>query len=208
MHISYQDNGGAARAALAVEAESGEASPNLSELLFDVSPVSVSATQAAVAGALLYGSSALKRLKVNGEMLNVDVASLSHIIELPVDVDSVTASESQQDVPLRQTMLRVSMGVNLANNTPGRDETNLNLVPSERYFGGLLGIKEAVVASNAWLHATYVSPVRVLAATGVLFAHDFLAHGLVLPETTSSEKDIINRLCRVVGLETTFGATG
>lgn len=210
MHIIFQHADGAARAALSAQVESDEANLNLAGLLFDVSPSSVSATQTAVAGALLYGSDALNRLKVDGEMLEKEVAELTHIIGLPVDADSIistdTSSESAQDAPLRVTSLRVSLGEALSLSTPGRDETRLTLVSSERYYGGLLGIKEAVVASNAWLHATYADPVRVMAAAGVLFANDFLAEGLVLPDVSSKERDIITRLCRVAGLEATFEA--
>lgn len=212
MHIMFQQADGAARTALSVEVETGEVSPELASLLFDVSPSSVSATQTAVAGALLYGAGALKRLKVNGEMLDTAVAELSQVIGFPVESDSVTSidnsSVGQLDSLLKVTSLRVSLGLDLAHETPGRDETSLTLIPSERFYGGLLGIKEAVVASNAWLHATYVDPARVMAAAGVLFANDFLAEGLTLPDVSGEEKDIISRLCRIAGLETTFEAIG
>ena len=51
-------------------------------------------------------------------------------------------------------------------------------MPGERFQGALYGVKEAVIASNAWLLATYLDPARVHLAAGILFAHDFLAQGI------------------------------
>ena len=212
MHITFQETNSSQRAALSVHMEPEESIPNLSTLLFDISPSGVGSLQTAVAAALLFGSGALSRFKVDGELRHSEVERISEILGIPVESDSIisenTITNTDQKEPLRVTSLEVSLEENLVSSTPGRDETKLILVSGERYFGGLLGIKEAVVASNAWLHATYVDPVRIIAATGVLFANEFLAACLVLPETSSSEKDVISSLCRVAGLETRFGAAG
>lgn len=201
---------GFGKASLRAQIEQNETIPSLADLLFDISPKNVSPTQIAVAGALLFGENATTRLRVDGKMRHADVAELSQIVGAPVEPDAdVGASqdiESLSELPMKVTSLRVTFTEELASETPGRDATKLTLIPSQRYFGGLLGIKESVIASNAWLHATYVLPARVLAAAGVLFANDFLAAGLILPDVPVQEKVFIAKLCRVVGLETIFEA--
>lgn len=106
---------------------------------------------------------------------------------LGVEIRSKLTKEQKQ-IYTQATTLELIEGYNLYPKTPDRDCTRLFLVPSSRFSGSLVGVKERVIASNSWFLRSELGG-RVCAAAALLFAADMLAADLVLP---ISETDLGN----------------
>lgn len=92
------------------------------------------------------------------------------------------------------TDLTVVRSVSFSSATPGRDNTKLYLVPSERFYGQLKGVKELVTATNAWMFEEEKGVVADI-SLGLLFSNDLLAKSITvlgqLPEATRSRVEHI-----------------
>ena len=113
--------------------------------------------------------------------------------ELGLEVDARRVSDNGQDYT-KATTLEVVDDFTLNPETPGRDRTSLQLVPSGRFIGSLVGVKEKIVGSNAAFLMSELGG-RVLVAAGLLFAPDFLAAEISLRVTTKEAE----KLAPIVG---------
>lgn len=189
--------------------EAGDRALPADSLILDADPTTLDSDRVAIAGVLLFGGFATGELAF-AKKVSTDAAQAIKTVTGREVVSKVSdrkleskGSDKAIDAPLQATSLHVARSTGLQGDTPGVDETRLGLVPGERYQGALFGIKEMVVASNAWLLERYYEPTAVLLAAGLLFSHDFLAKqitiegpdGDALPVTSS-----VTELCSAVGI--------
>ncbi|MHA6967378.1 hypothetical protein ACX5K5_06740 [Glutamicibacter bergerei] len=188
--------------------EGEELVPKLESLMFDAAPTDLSPLKTLIAGALLFGNRRLERIQVNGEVSNIFVEQVQTLVGIGKsanpELDLAPEVADEFDTKIRATTLKINLQAAFANVTPERDVTNLTLIPSERYSGVLWGIKEAIVASNAWLHEKHSSSAQVAAAVGVLFADEFLARSICIPSTSEIDKLLIRNLCKLAGIVVVF----
>ncbi|WP_146113400.1 MULTISPECIES: hypothetical protein [unclassified Arthrobacter] len=188
--------------------EDQELAPKLESLSFDATPVGLTPLKVLVAGALLFGNREMDRIETIGEVPKGTVERVQSLLGIGINptmgqnLGSVESDES--DTTIKATTLKINLEGSFTANTPGRDVTTLSLIPSERCSGVLWGVKEAIVASNAWLHEKYDSRSRLVAAVGVLFAEEFLAEAICVPSTTETEANFIRELCKIVGINAIF----
>lgn len=161
----------------------------VSELIFDLAPSQISNDRVAIAGTALFGSFADHEISFSipisavASKAIVDATGLAVTSEISPTAASSKSSAADAEVsdrPHSVTTLTVGLGCDLSTSTPDVDCTRLNLIPGERFQGSLHGVKELVVASNAWYVASHVGNGPVLAASGLVFANDLLARALVL----------------------------
>lgn len=188
----------------------GEELSRLDSFAFDAIPEELDPLRSVIAGVLVFGDRRLERITTNDEVPSKFINAIESIIGLRPDPEqepaSSFASDAEEGSPIRATTLEIRFGEDLAIATPGRDITRLTLVPSERYSGVLWGVKEAVVASNAWLHLQDRPQAFVAAAAGVLYADEFMGKTISLPSASPNDQIVISRLCELVGLEVIFGS--
>lgn len=189
-------------------ADSDEVIPKLDCLMFDATPAFQSPEKTLIAGCLLFGEKNLTRVSAVNDVSSLFQEQVQEILGLTKKTITVgdfqPATVDELETKIRATTLLINLRGKFPENTPGRDSTVLTLVPSERYSGVLWGIKEAIVASNAWLHEEHSSGSRIAAATGVLFAEEFLAKSICVPQTSKNNELIIRNLCSLVGLNVVF----
>lgn len=92
------------------------------------------------------------------------------------------------------TDLSIVSGTNLSANTPGRDQTSIHVLPSERFYGSMKGVKESIIASNAWI---FDNAALAKLCLGILFADEFLARSISVDETLRAEDR--DRAIKVLG---------
>lgn len=188
--------------------EGEEPIPKLEAIMFDAIPADLSPLKTLIAGSLLFGNRGLERINVNGEVSTAFVEQVQSLLGIgknaraEMNVEPEVVDEFNDKI--RATMLKINLRGAFPEGTPERDVTSLTLIPSERYSGVLWGIKEAIVASNAWLHEKHSSPAHVAAAAGVLFAGEFLAKSIFIPPTSANEALVIRNLCKLVGIDVVF----
>lgn len=117
--------------------------------------------------------------------------------ELGLEVNARRVRDNGQDYT-KATTLEVVDDFVLGPETPGRDRTSLLLVPSGRFNGSLVGVKEKIVGSNAAFLSSELGG-RALVAAGLLFAPDFLAAEICLRVTTA-EVEMLAPIVDSVGL--------
>ncbi|MGP5026812.1 hypothetical protein ACTXI4_16750 [Glutamicibacter ardleyensis] len=205
MNVSVQGTSGFKLLAVP---EGEELVPKLESLMFDAAPADLSPLKTLIAGSLLFGNRGLERLDVNGE---VSVSLVEQVQTLLGIGQNAKAGMNlgpeivdEFDAKIRATTLKINLRGAFAEDTPERDVTTLTLIPSERYSGVLWGIKEAIVASNAWLHEKHSSRAHVAAAVGVLFAEEFLAKSICIPSTSANDALLIRNLCKLAGIDVVF----
>lgn len=204
MHIEFDWPDDTGRTLLRAIREDGDQALPVDSLIFDTGPVAVNHDQVAIAGVLLFGALADRTVRFANE---ISVAAADAIrsatgLEVSSTVSDVPSTPEQGD-PLRVTTLSVGLAGTLAPFTPEIDRTRLELIPGSRFQGALFGIKEAVIASNAWFVSTRIDPASVLAAAGVLFSQDLLAKEVTV--STADESPIAptasdQALCSAIGL--------
>lgn len=205
MQIQLLTDDGTGRTALLAAPDPGDRPVPVDQLLLDAAPRMLDHDCTAVAATVLFAPYAQSEIGF-GKTISASIAEAIHdatgltitskVAERPRSDDAVSA-------PLQVTTLAVSLDGGLADSTPGVDRTQLRLVPGERFQGALFGVKEAVIASNAWYLARVIDPHRVQLAAGLLFARDLLAQHV---RTTSEEAEAwavpeeVATLCAALGI--------
>lgn len=210
MHIEFVRDDGTGRAMLRAHGRAEDRALPVDSLILDAGPTILDSDRVALAGALLFGGFAAGDISF-GTQVSVGAADALRAVtgrrvtsEVSGRMLESAGSESTAQEPPQVTALHVSLATGLRDRAPGVDRTRLGLVPGERCQGALFGIKEAVIASNAWLVARFVDPVAVLLAAGLLFSHDLLARTIVIEHPDGSPAPVApsaRELCAAVGIE-------
>ncbi|MEE1617839.1 hypothetical protein [Brachybacterium sp. J153] len=205
MQIQLLPDDGTGRTALLATPDPGDRPMPVDQLLLDAAPRMLDDECTAVAGTLLFAPYAQSEISF-GKKISAGLAGAIQDAT-GLTVTSKTAERPRSDdavsAPLQVTTLAVSLDGALEASTPGVDRTRLRLVPGERFQGALFGVKEAVIASNAWYLARVIDPHRVQLAAGLLFARDLLAQHV---RTTSEEAEAwavpeeVATLCAALGI--------
>ena len=139
-------------------------------LMVDVPPVNVN-PHLVVAAGLLWETSVASAIEFDGA-LSIEVAEQWESA-LGIKLDG--SISKKEYIRAANTDLFVSSDGLIAETTPGRDQTHLKVVPSARFYGALKGIKESIIASNAWMFRE--SAIAQL-CLGILFADEFMARSI------------------------------
>lgn len=139
-------------------------------LMVDVPPVNVN-PHLVVAAGLLWETSVASAIEFDGA-LSIEVAEQWESA-LGIKLDG--SISKKEFIRAANTDLSVSSDGLIAETTPGRDQTHLKVVPSARFYGALKGIKESIIASNAWMFRE--SAIAQL-CLGILFADEFMARSI------------------------------
>lgn len=139
-------------------------------LMVDVPPVNVN-PHLVVAAGLLWETSVASAIEFDGA-LSIEVAEQWESA-LGIKLDG--SISKKEYIRAANTDLSVSSDGLIAETTPGRDQTHLKVVPSARFYGALKGIKESIIASNAWMFRE--SAIAQL-CLGILFADEFMARSI------------------------------
>lgn len=207
MKIDFLSDDGRGRTALIARTETGDAVPAVDCLLMDAAPLEIDYDRVALAACLIFGGSSDK-LEFGWPVSPRLAGAISSSIGCRVS--SLIVERDDMVEAIQATRLQVTLSLTIPSGTPPRDCTRLTIVPSERFYGSLHGVKEAIVGSNAWLLTDYVSEAYVMAAVGALYSRDFLASAVEisgLEALSSSELMVIRELYRSVdlGLESVGG---
>ncbi|MGV0343053.1 hypothetical protein ACUY3P_01895 [Corynebacterium lehmanniae] len=84
------------------------------------------------------------------------------------------------------TDLSVTAQNRIQETTPGRDETLIYLLPSERFYGSMRGVKEVLMATNSWLFGEDRGAAAEI-ALGTVFADDLMARSIKTEREMSPE---------------------
>lgn len=139
-------------------------------LMVDAPPVNVN-PHLVVAAGLLWETSVVSTIEFDGA-LSIEVAEKWES-SLGIKLDG--SISKKEYIRAANTDLSVSSDGLIAETTPGRDQTHLKVVPSARFYGALKGIKESIIASNAWMFRE--SAIAQL-CLGILFADEFMARSI------------------------------
>ena len=167
-HIKFDAIAQTARYGLSVRGD--ESDITKPPLMVDVPPVGLN-PHLVVAAGLLWKASAVSGIEFDGA-LSTDVAE-EWEKNLGVELEGSTSDKKYSRAA--NTDLSVSLNGLIAETTPGRDQTHLRVVPSARFYGALKGIKESIIASNAWMFRE--SGLAQL-CLGILFADEFMARSI------------------------------
>lgn len=205
MQIEFDQHDLTGRTRLRAVPEVDDRTLPVDQLIFDAAPEALTDDRIAVAGALVFGALSAHQIGFPERISSATAEAIHSTTGLQVSTGIArTAEASTENRPLQATTLTVEIASALPASTPAVDCTRLSLVQDARYSGALHGVKETVIASNAWYASLRLNAASVLAAAGVLFAQDLLAREIVLstPAAESvgpSEADRI--LCAAVGLD-------
>lgn len=205
MQIQLLPDDGTGRTALLATPDPGDRPMPVDQLLLDAPPRTLDHDCAAVAATVLFAPYAQSEISF-GKKISAGLAEAIHVatgLTVTSKFADKLRSDDEASSPLQVTTLTVNLNGALAKSTPGVDQTRLSLVPGERFQGALFGVKEAVIASNAWYLARVIDPHRVQLAAGLLFARDLLAQHV---RTTSEEAEAwavpeeVATLCAALGI--------
>lgn len=203
MRFSYEPFDSMGRASLRAHRDDGDAPLGVSVLTFDRGPKQPTDDQVAVAATLAFGHHAMTQLEFPGRLTPSVRAGIERATRMPVV--ALSNDDAPADPTPAPTRLLVSDAVTLEPVSPPIDVTRLTLLPGERFSGSLVGVKEIVVGSNAWLFGRFQTAQRALTAAAVLFSHDLLV-GIIeivaVPPELPEERAVISDLCLTLGLET------
>ncbi|MGY5765392.1 hypothetical protein ACXET9_09330 [Brachybacterium sp. DNPG3] len=204
MHIEFDSRDDTGRTRLRAVREPDDRALPVDQLIFDAEPRTLTKDRIAIAGTLAFGAYAGGRIGFPSKISSAAEAAIISATGLQVSTGvSRKAETAPKDEPLQATTLTVQIAESLPASTPGVDRTVLSLVQDARYSGALFGVKESVIASNAWYASRRLDAASVLAAAGVLFAQDLLAReiDLALPGSESAGlSSTVRTLCAAVGL--------
>lgn len=147
-------------------------------LLFDSRPSAVSQELILCAGYMMYGGKA-DQLVFKGNIDSRFAQRFEELTGCPVNAPRVNLPDLGF---VRSTEMVISVGSTLEALCPGRDQTRLTLLPSERFSGGLFGVKELLIPSNAWIFAAN-GKTDVVIASALLFAKHLLAEKLKVSDS-------------------------
>lgn len=150
-------------------------------LMIDYPPLGLN-PHLVVAAGLLWGDTTISRIEFDGTLSDKVVGQWESGLGIILE-GSVSKNEYERAA---NTDLLVSSGGSISESTPGRDETVLKLVPSARFYGALKGVKESIIASNAWMFGDSALAQLCL---GILFADEFMARSISV-EGKLRDKDI------------------
>lgn len=210
MHIEFQRDDGTGRTVVQAKPSADDSPLAVDRLILDAAPRTVHHDRLAVAGTILFGAHAATGISFSKKVSHEFAELLHSTFDLEVTSKVLEpnriapGSDYEQADPLRVTTLTASLVTGFPECTPGVDQTRLGLVPGERFQGALYGIKEAIIASNAWLLAEVFDPASVLLATGVIYAEDFLARELraeLGDGSAGRPTEGTRQLCSVIGLD-------
>lgn len=200
MRLAFDADDGFGRCSLRAVAASEDRFPRVDRLLLDAAPDVVDFDRLAVAGALLFGSPAQDKLEFEFAV-SVDVREMI-ADEFRVSVEGLGEPMAFDASAIRATELLVRQGVSVARTTPRVDKSELVLVPSERFYGSLRGVKELVLGSNAWFLSHYIPSSTVNASVGLMYSRDLLAQTVNIGTGSESKSRAqVERLLVGVGLD-------
>lgn len=167
-HIKFHGISQTARYGLSVGGDEGDVTKP--PLMVDVPPIDLN-PHLVVAAGLLWEAPAVSEIEFDGA-LSIDVAEEW---ERSLGVKLEGSISKKEYIRAANTDLSVSSNGLIADATPGRDQTHLKVVPSARFYGTLKGIKESIIASNAWMFRDLGLAQLCL---GILFADEFMARSI------------------------------
>lgn len=205
MQIHFLPDDGTGRTALRAHAEAGDRPLRADQLLLDAAPRTVDHDLVAAAATVLFAPNAGTEIGFGDEISAPLASAIQDATGLAVASKVVEPStdDSAETGPLQVTTLAVSLGGLLEVLTPGVDRTRLQLVPGERFHGALFGVKESIIASNAWYLGQVMDPRRVQLAVGLLFARDLLAKEIETSGEGAEPWDVpapVRTLCEALGI--------
>lgn len=153
------------------------------EVFLDKAPVKLSGTRVLAAGLLLSYPDFQGTLRFDGTVDAFASDFWSKALGTQLIVSKKMSESGDFDNHTRTFVLD---SVDLGGPTPGRDETNLCLIRSEKYAGALTGVKELIVPTNIWMFDATDS-TKSRAALGILYSQDLLTSEIVLPEPADSD---------------------
>lgn len=209
MHIEFLLDDGTGRAVLRAERGPGDRDLPVDSLIFDTAPATFDSDRVAAAGVMLFGEYAGEELsfgkKVSPELGDqiTEVTGCTITSKTSGRVIEALGTKTSPGEILQTTTLHVSLATGFGDRTPPVDRTRLGLVPGERFHGALHGIKESLIASNAWMLASCFTPTPVLIASALLYSHDLLAKDVVAEldgGTRGRPSSVVETLCGAVGI--------
>lgn len=205
MKIDYVAQDETGKAALTASATGDERPVPVPGLLLDAAPSAVSAEAIAVAGTLLFGRFADSTIAfpraIDARLAAAIAGATGLVVVSEVKPYPEEDGAIQSDSSIRATRLLVDLGFKIDSATPDVDETRLLLIPGERFQGALWGIKEYVIASNAWYLSSLLDRVSVIASAGVLYATDLLANEIATSNVdNTAAAQIAKDLCLQLGI--------
>lgn len=189
MHFEFMPDDGTGRTVLRALPDPSDETPRVDSLVLDACPTRHDADLVAAAATLLYSRFATETLSFPSPIPQPLADAIHNATGLQVG-SAITPAEpeplEEQDAGNPQvTTLEVSLTSEVPPRTPGVDRTRLCLVAGDRFQGALHGVKESLIASNAWYLASTVEPSDVRYAVGLLFSRDFLAREVVAGDSGS-----------------------
>lgn len=179
-------------------------------LIFDAAPVTRESDRVAVAGTLLFARYADSTIGFADPISERVAEAITAATGLAIDSRVLPALRSEEASEVatgkaarpQVTTLTVALGSRLPEATPGIDRARLDLLPGERYSGALYGVKELLIASNAWLLASHLDRGAVMTAAGIIFADDLFAGTIELDGESREDEpsQAARELCREIGL--------
>lgn len=203
MFIEFTPDDGTDRAVLRARREDGDYRLPVDSLILDAAPHNISRDRLAVAGTLLFAPYARESIAFPTKIGRPVADALRAATGLEIS-SKISEVRADTEARLAVTTLSVNLADSLSSATPGVDHTSLSLISGERFHGALFGVKEAVIASNAWFLAQHLGPAPVLIAAGVLYSEDLLARELRLDSTVSVAAPSLatyRELCTPLGLD-------
>lgn len=207
MHLEFFADDGTGRTVLQASPTQGDMTPRVDSLILDGSPLDWSIDHAAASATLLFARFTSETLSFSEPVGRPIYHAIREATGLAVDFDTSGSSmhtEHSVDPDWAQvTTLEVSLVDTISPRTPLVDCTRLGLIPGERFQGALYGVKEAMVASNAWYLTSAIDPADVLCAAGFLYSRDFLAQAIKVstPDgTLARPSELARTLAAALGL--------
>lgn len=202
MQISFLPDDGTGRAVLRAVPDTGDTHPPVDALIIDAAPRERDADLVAAAGTLLFsryaGSSLEFTAPISADLATAIQEGTGLSIRSLVDRATDHAPTLEEITAPQVTDLEISFAGPVPQATPSVDLARLGLIPGERFQGALFGVKEALIASNAWYLASVVDPVDVQHAAGFLFSREFLSRK-VTALSTDGEAAPAAELTRILG---------
>lgn len=209
MHIEFLREDEAGRTTIRAHHGSDDLPLRVNTITYDVVPALVDDDRACVAGALAFLDNANHELSFDRPVTK-NVADTIYQSTGRKVISEITPQVSLEEQggnartpsAIQATSLNVSFGSSFPDNTPNVDESRLSFVQSQRYEGALIGIKEMIVASNAWYVASFGNPKTIMLASALLFANDLYVKEVRLDQSDATFElpDWAYRLSESVGV--------
>lgn len=141
-------------------------------LMVDVPPVT-SNPHLELAAGLIWAPAEVKEFHFRGKISESVVRHWEKALGVAIEC------EEDPDTYQRNgcTDLSVTTQSRIQESTPGRDETLIYMLPSERFYGAMRGVKEVLMASNSWLFGEDRGAAAEI-ALGTVFADDLMVRSI------------------------------